>query len=88
MGQSAGVCFDPETIVLLQTVLAEAWNALPASRRQTVLKTELAERILAAAAAGERDPGRLRAHALMRPMATAAANQASAILRDALARNG
>jgi hypothetical protein len=53
-----------------------------------VLKTELAERILAAAAAGERDPERLRAHALMRPMATAAANQASAILRDALARNG
>jgi len=41
--------------------------ALPESRRTTILKTELAERILAAAAAGERDPERLRARALMRP---------------------
>jgi len=70
----------------LRTVLDEAWNALPASRQQTVLKTELAARILAAATTGERDPERLRAHALMRPMETAAAGQAFAILRDALAR--
>jgi hypothetical protein len=87
MGQPEGVRFDPETIAVLRTVLAEAWSALPASRQQTVQKTELAERILAAAAAGERDPERLRVHALMRPMETAVANQAAAILRDALARN-
>ena len=87
MGQSAGACFDPATIELLRTVLDKAWSALPASRQQTVPKTELAARILAAAATGERDPERLRAHALMRPMETAVANQAFVILRDALARN-
>jgi hypothetical protein len=87
MKKPAGVCFDPETIELLKTVLDEAWDALPQSRKQTVLKTELAERVLAAAGLGERDPDRLRAHALMRPMKTAAVNQASSILRSSLARN-
>jgi hypothetical protein len=87
MGQPTGVCFDPETIEMLQTVLDEAWDALPPSRQQTVQKTELAERILAAAGLGERDPERLRALALMRPMQTATANQAASILRSSLARN-
>jgi hypothetical protein len=76
--------FDPETIKLLRTVLDEAWDALSPSRKQTVLKTELAERILASAALGERDPRRLRAIALMRPTIT---NKAAAILQSSLARN-
>jgi hypothetical protein len=80
-------CFDPDTIQLLRAVLDEAWNALPASRQQTVLKTELAERILAAASLGERDPDRLRAVALMRPMDTTAAGRAAVLLRNSLARN-
>jgi hypothetical protein len=88
MGQSSGVCFDPETIELLKTDLDEAWDALPESRKQTVLKTELAERILAAAGLGERDPDRLRVIALMRPMDIASARQAVSIFHDAMARHG
>jgi len=72
MGQSVRV-FDAETVHLLKTVLDEAWNVLPASRQQTVHKSELAQRILAAAGQGERDPDRLRSIALMRPMIEPAA---------------
>ena len=46
MRQPVGVCFDPETIELLRTVLDEAWNALSPSRQQTVLKSELADAFL------------------------------------------
>ena len=77
MGQAVGVHFDPETIALLKEVLEKAWNALPASRKRTVQKTELAERILAAAGRGERDPDRLRVIALMRPMVPAGTLQPS-----------
>jgi hypothetical protein len=87
MGHRAGGCFDAATIKLLSTVLEEAWEALPTSRKQTVLKSELAERLLAAAEMGERDPERLRAIALMRPMDTTAAGRAAALLRSSLARN-
>jgi hypothetical protein len=66
------VCFDPETIEMLRKVLDEAWDALSPSGKQTTLKTELAERILAAAGLGDRDPKRLRSIALMRPVQTAA----------------
>jgi hypothetical protein len=75
------ICYDPETIEMMRTVLDDAWAALPEWRRTTILKTELAARILAAAAAGERDPERLFVRALMRP------NAASDILQAALARN-
>jgi hypothetical protein len=77
MGPAVGVHFDPETIELLKEVLEKAWNALPASRKRTVQKTELAERILAAAGRGERDPDRLRVIALMRPMVPAGTLQPS-----------
>jgi hypothetical protein len=76
------VCYDPETVEMMRKVLEDAWAALPESRRSTIPKTELAERILAAAATGERDPERLRMRALMRP------NSAANILQAALARNG
>jgi hypothetical protein len=87
MEKPVGVCFDPETIEVLRKVLDEAWDALPPTRKQTVPKTELAERILASAALGERDPERLRAIALMRPMDTTAASRAAAFLRSSLPRN-
>jgi hypothetical protein len=67
MGHQIGVCFDPETIELLRTVLDDAWNSVSARRQAMTSKTELAERILAAAGRGERDPETLRAIALMRP---------------------
>jgi hypothetical protein len=67
VAQNVGVYYDPETIELLRTVLDEAWDALPATRQQRTSKTELAERILAAAGRGERDAETLRAIALMRP---------------------
>jgi len=81
--------FEPETIELLKSTLEEAWASLPSSRQRTVLKTELAERILAAAASGERDPDRLRARALMRPVhpAQSSGHRAIAILQSVLARH-
>jgi len=88
MEHPLGVCFDLETTEMMRTVLDEAWDALPASRRQTVLKTELAGRILLAAKLGERDPDRLRTIALMRPMDTSQINQAAALLRNSLDRHG
>ena len=52
--------FDPDTIALLRTTLRVG---KPAGQAMTS-RSFLAERILRAAAPGERDPGRLRAHAL------------------------
>jgi hypothetical protein len=71
------VCYDPQTVEMLRTVLEDAWAALPENRRGNDMKTELAERILAAAAGGERDPERLFVRALMRP------NRVSDMLRAA-----
>src|SRR5215213_5123393 len=60
MGRLVGVRFDPETVELLRSVLDAAWDGLSANRQRTVTKSELAQRILAAAGRGERDPDRLR----------------------------
>jgi hypothetical protein len=68
MTMDGGACYDPATIDLLKAALETAWASLSKSRQGTVLKTELAQRILTAARAGERDPQRLVAHALMKPM--------------------
>ena len=48
--------FDLETIALLREILEDAWALLRPEQRATMLKTTLAERILRAAAQGERDP--------------------------------
>jgi hypothetical protein len=88
---TGGAYYDPETIDLLRTALEEAWGCLTPERQQSVLKTELAERILAAAALGERDPAKLRTHALMRPLDTSSVahiDPAMVILRGALTRSG
>lgn len=57
--------FDIETFLLLREVLEIAWASLPPAQRATTSKTFLAERILKAAAGGERDPERLIDAALM-----------------------
>jgi len=44
--------------------LDEAWASLPPRQQTLTSKTDLAERILALASIGERDPIRLRAAAL------------------------
>jgi hypothetical protein len=65
MTQGSGATFDPETIVLLKKVLAEAERALPMRRRSSEARVKLATGILKAAANGERDPSRLRAAGLV-----------------------
>jgi hypothetical protein len=55
--------FDPETIAMLKGALDEAWSCLPAGQT-AVTQSLLAERILKAARDGERDPDRLRTHAI------------------------
>ena len=64
MNVNIGVVYDPETIDLLKSVLEEAWACLLPEQQKSVSKTHMAERLLKAAARGERDPARLRARAL------------------------
>jgi hypothetical protein len=55
--------FDPTTVAMLRKVLEEAWSRLPDGQTD-VTQSLLAERILKAAKAGERNPVRLRARAI------------------------
>jgi hypothetical protein len=55
---------DPEFIRFLKQVFEAACAALPPERDTQSTRAHLAECILQAAAAGERDPVRLRAYAL------------------------
>lgn len=57
--------FDLETIALLRETLEDAWACLRPEQRATTVKTTLAERILKAAAQGERNRDRLLDAALM-----------------------
>ena len=59
------VNFDRATVALLREALDDAWARLRPEQRATMAKTLLGERILKAAAAGERDPERLIDAALM-----------------------
>jgi hypothetical protein len=65
-----GAHFDPETIEIMKVVLDDAWAALSPSQQRALPKSYLAERILSAAANGERDPVRLLARALIAPVDT------------------
>jgi hypothetical protein len=58
------IYFDAETLALLRAALDGAWASLPPSQRAVTSQSILAERILRAAARGERDPERLYALAL------------------------
>jgi len=57
--------FDLKTVSLLREILEDAWASLPPTRRMTVSRSLLAERILKSAGQGERDRERLLDAALM-----------------------
>jgi len=62
---TTGAVFQPELIKLMVAVLDDAVTMLPASKRTSSLKAEIASHILTCAANGERDPTALRAAALL-----------------------
>ena len=51
--------FDIETVTVMRETLEHAWASLHPGQRARTQKSALAERILAAAAHGERDRARL-----------------------------
>jgi hypothetical protein len=55
---------NPEFIALARAVFDEVCAALPPERDTQSTRARVAESILKAAGAGERDPARLRAHGL------------------------
>lgn len=59
-----GAVFDPELIELMKAVLEDATVTLPEAKRTSTMKAEIASRILACAAKGERDPITLKIAAL------------------------
>ena len=61
---SKGSVFTPETMTLLRDALEDAWAALRPDERARATRDMLAARLLELAAAGERDPARLRSEAL------------------------
>jgi hypothetical protein len=65
------VTFDIETLTVLRTALDEAWELLSPVQQARTTKSLVATRLLEAAAAGERDPGRLRDAAINGVAATA-----------------
>ena len=63
-----GTGFQPDELKLMGSVLDEAAIILPEAERTSAMKTELARRILSAAAKGERDPNKLRIAAFLEEM--------------------
>jgi hypothetical protein len=59
MGRKEPAYFDIETISVLKETLEDAWGCLRPEQRINMSRSLLAERILHAAATGERDRGRL-----------------------------
>jgi hypothetical protein len=59
MADHAPASFDLNTVALLREVLDEAWALVAIKERIGTTKSLLAERILKAAASGERDRQRL-----------------------------
>jgi hypothetical protein len=57
--------FDLKTVALLREAVEDAWVCLRPEQRETMSRSLLAERILKAAAQGERDPQRLLGAALI-----------------------
>ena len=60
----AGHAYDPETIDLLRAILDETWAKLSPLQQIEFPRSQIAERLLKAAADGERDPDLLRLRAL------------------------
>jgi hypothetical protein len=61
----AMAAYSPQTVELLRSVLDDAWASMGPDEKARSNKTLVAVRILEAAAAGERDPDRLLAQALI-----------------------
>lgn len=61
---TTGAVYPPELIELMRSVLDDAAAMLPESKRTSTMKAEIAAKILASAAKGERDPITLRVAAL------------------------
>lgn len=57
--------YDPETLTILRKALDDAWSLLSDERKALIRKSDMADRILRQAENGERDPGKLRAAALI-----------------------
>ncbi len=55
MGEKQRAYFDSETIALLRESLEDAWARLPPEQQKNISRCLLGERILKAAASGERD---------------------------------
>jgi len=62
---TVGAVFPPELIELMRAVLDNAVAALPEAKRTSTMTAEIASRILACAAKGERDPAKLKSTALL-----------------------
>jgi hypothetical protein len=60
----AGHSYSPETIDLLRDVLDETWAKLSPLQQIQLPRSQIADRLLKAAADGERDPEMLRLRAL------------------------
>lgn len=60
-----GAVYPPDLIELMKNVLDDAAAMLPEAKRTSAVKAEIASRILACAAQGERDAKALRAAALL-----------------------
>ncbi len=65
MNATAAGVFQPELIKLMKAVLDDATAMLPEAKRTSTMKAEIASRILACAAKGERDRVTLRVAALL-----------------------
>jgi hypothetical protein len=61
----AGAVFQPELIKLMKGVLDDAVTTLPEARRTSAMKAEMASRILACAAKGERNRAALKSAAVL-----------------------
>ena len=59
----------------LRHILHEAWNSLPPNQRQRAYLSDMAYRLLKVAAAGERDPIKLKEVALQADAEGSAADQ-------------
>jgi hypothetical protein len=60
-----GAVFQPELIALMKAVLDDVTMTLPEARRTSAMKAEIASKILACAAKGERNTAALKAFALL-----------------------
>ena len=63
--RTTGAVFQSELIELMKAVLEDATAMPPKAQRTSSMKAEIASRILASAAKGERDPIALKVAALL-----------------------